>query len=61
MKIFVLKTKLFSENGIIEQAIADLASSHEVSHLDAKRSDLTDQDWDKALRQIMDVDRVLTL
>lgn len=61
MKIFVLKTGLFPENASLEEAISTLESDHEASYLDTRRSNLTDEDWDKAVQAIMTADQVLTL
>lgn len=61
MKIFILETSLFAEKGAIEKAIALLEPSHEVSRFDAENSDLTEEDWDKAIQEIMVADHVLTL
>ena len=62
MKIFILKTRLFPEKGVIVAAITHLAeSSHEMFHCDTERSDLTDEDWDKAVQEILAADRVLTV
>jgi len=61
MKRFILRTSLFPEKVIIEEAITRLESSHEISHFDTERSDLTEEDWDKAVQEIVAADHVLTL
>lgn len=61
MKIFILKTSLFPEKSAIEKAITHLESSHEISHFDTENSDLTEEDWDKAVQAIVAADQVLTL
>lgn len=61
MKIFILRTSLFPEKVAIEEAIATLVSSHDISHFDTERSDLTEEDWDKAVQEIVAADHVLTL
>lgn len=61
MKIFILKTSLFPEKVAIEDAITQLESSHDITHFDTGNSDLTEEDWDKALQEIVVADHVLTL
>lgn len=61
MKIFILRTSLFPEKAAIEAAVERLASSQEISYFDTERSDLTEEDWDKAVQEIVVADRVLTL
>lgn len=61
MKIFILRTSLFPEKVAIEEAITRLESSHEISHFDTERSDLTEDDWDKVVQEIVAADHVLTL
>ena len=61
MNIFILRTSLFPEKAAIEEAITHLESSHEISHFDTERSDLTEEDWDKAVQEIVAADHVLTL
>jgi len=51
MKIFVLNTGLFPEKGVLEDALAQLGSDHEVSWHDAA-AELTDDDWDRAVQAL---------
>ena len=60
MKIFVLNTGLFPEKGVLEDALAQLGSDHEVSRHDAD-AELTDDDWDRAVQAILSADRIITL
>ena len=52
---------MFPEKAAIEAAVERLASSQEISYFDTERSDLTEEDWDKAVQEIVVADRVLTL
>ena len=60
MKIFVLNTGLFAEKGVLEDALAQLGSDHEVSRHDAD-AELADDDWDRAVQAIVSADRIITL
>lgn len=60
MKIFVLNTGLFPEKGVLEDALVQLGSDHEVSRHDAD-AELTDDDWDHAVQTLMSADRIITL
>lgn len=60
MKIFVLNTGLFPEKGVLEDALAQLGSDHEVSRHDVD-AELTDDDWDRAVQAIVSADRIITL
>jgi hypothetical protein len=60
MKIFVLNTGLFPEKGVLEDALAQLDSDHEVSRYDAD-AELTDDDWDRAVQALVSADRIITL
>jgi hypothetical protein len=60
MKIFVLNTGLFPEKGVLEDALAQLGPDHEVSRHDAD-TELTDDDWDRAVQVLVSADRVITL
>ena len=60
MKIFVLNTGLFPEKDVLEDALAQLGSDHEVSRYDAQ-AEHTDDDWDRAVLAIVSAERVITL
>jgi ribosomal protein L20A (L18A) len=60
MKIFVLNTDLFPEKGVLEDALAQLGSDHEVSRYDTD-AELSDDDWDRAVRELVSADRIITL
>lgn len=60
MKIVVLNTGLFPEEDVIEDALAQLVPTHEVSRHDAVAG-LSDEDWDRAVQAIMSAERVITL
>jgi hypothetical protein len=60
MKIVVLNTGLFPEQGVIEDALAQLVPTHEVSRHDADAG-LGDDDWDRAVQAIVSAERVITL
>ncbi len=60
MKIFVLNTNLFPEKGVIEDALAQLGSDNEVTRQDIG-SELTDDDWDRAVQALVSADRIITL
>jgi hypothetical protein len=60
MKIFVLNTNLFPENGAVEEALAQLGSAHEVTRHDTD-SALTDSDWDRTVQALTSADRIITL
>jgi len=60
MKIFVLNTGLFPEKGALEDALAKLELEHEVSRHDAS-AELSDDEWDRAVRALASADRVITL
>jgi hypothetical protein len=60
MKIFVLNTGLFPEKGVLEDALVQLGSDHEVSRHDAD-AELTDDDWNHAVQTLMSADRIITL
>jgi hypothetical protein len=60
MKIFVLDTGLFSERATLEEALAALGQDHEVSRHDAEAG-LTDDDWDRAVQELVSADRIVTL
>ncbi len=60
MKIFVLNTNLFPEKGVLEDALAQLGSDHEVFRHDAD-AELTDDDWDRAVQALVSCDRIITL
>ena len=60
MKIFVLKTGLFPEKAVLEQALEQLGPDHEVSLHDAD-AEQTDADWDRAVQAIVSADRIISL
>ena len=60
MKIFVLNTGLFPEKGVLEDALVQLGSDHEVSRHDAD-AELADDDWDRVVQALMSADRIITL
>ena len=60
MKIFVLNTGLFPEKGMLEDALAQLRSDHEVSRHDTG-AELTDDDWDRVVQALVSADRIITL
>ncbi len=60
MKIFVLDTSLFPEKSVIEDALGQLGSDHEVTRLDTD-AELTDEDWDHAVQALVSADRIITL
>ena len=60
MKIFVLNTGLFPEKGMLEDALAQLGSDHEVSRHDAD-AELTDDDWDHVVQALVSAERIITL
>jgi hypothetical protein len=60
MKIFVLNTGLFPEQGVLEDVLAQLGSEHEVSRHDAG-GELTDDDWDRTVQAIVSADRIIVL
>jgi len=60
MKIFVLNTNLFPEKGVLEDALAQLGSDHEISRYDVD-AELTDDDWDRAVQALVSADRIITL
>ena len=60
MKIFVLNTGLFPEKGVLENALAQLESDHEISRHDAEAG-LTNDDWDRAVQALVSADRIITL
>lgn len=60
MKILVLDTGLFSEQGVLEDALEQLGPDHEISRHDAN-AELTDDDWDHVVQAIVSADRIITL
>ena len=60
MRIFILKTDLFTENNTLDQVIAKFEAEHQLEIFDTTRSKL-DDDWDGALEQLLLADRVLTI
>lgn len=60
MKIFVLNTGLFPEKGLLEDALEQLGSGHEISRYDADAG-LTDEEWDRAVQALVTAERVITL
>ena len=60
MKIFVLNTGLFPEKGMLDEALEQLGSGHEVTRYDADAG-LTDEDWDRAVQALVSAERVITL
>lgn len=61
MRIFILKTGLFVEEGILEQAITRFESEHQVEWYDATRPDLDENDWDMAVKELESADHVITI
>lgn len=61
MKIFILKTGLFTENSELEQAVASFEPEHSVEIFDAKRPKLEAKDWDDAVKGLVAANRVLTV
>jgi len=60
MKIFVLDTGLFPEKDLLEDAVDQLGSDHEVSRHNAN-AELTDDDWDHVVQTLVSADRIITL
>ena len=52
MRIFILKTDLFTENNTLDQVIAKFEAEHQLEIFDTTRSKL-DGDWDGALEQLL--------
>jgi hypothetical protein len=61
MRIFILKTGLFAEQGVLEQSIACFEPEHQVEWYDATRPDLEEHDWDTAVKELEAADRVITI
>ena len=61
MRIFILKTNLFTENNALDQVIAQFEAEHQLEIFDTTRSKLDDDDWDDALEQLLLADKVLTI
>jgi ribosomal protein L20A (L18A) len=60
MKIVILNTGLFPEKGVLEEALAQLGSEHEVSRRDVD-AELPDADWDAIVQALVSADRIITL
>ncbi len=60
MKIFVLNTNLFPEEGMLVDALAQLGLDHEISRCDAS-AETTDVDWDHVVQEIISADRIICL
>jgi hypothetical protein len=61
MRIFILKTGLFAEEGMLKQAIACFEPEHQVELFDATRPNLEENDWDTAVKWIEAADRVISI
>jgi hypothetical protein len=61
MKIFVLKTGIFAEDAVLQQALACLESDNHAEQFDATRPGLEDADWDTAVKNLIAADRVIAI
>ena len=61
MKIVILKTGLLPNADTLEEAITQLAAEHEIQAVDTSRPDLSAQDWDRVVNEVVAADRVLTV
>jgi hypothetical protein len=61
MIIAVLDTGLFPDRETMEDTLSELEPFHNVYRCQATRADLTDQDWDRMLDEVMGSDLVITL
>jgi hypothetical protein len=61
MKIFVLETDLFPQTQLVDELVTQLETRCSVYRYDARQPDLTDDDWDRAVVQLMATDHALTI
>jgi DNA-binding MurR/RpiR family transcriptional regulator len=61
MHVLVIRTGLFPDDPNLAEALEHLQGVHRISRFDATQADLDDADWERAVEQILDAERVITI